>query len=371
MSYVFPAQSTGVDTREFLHKIWTNESAMPMQAPRFFYESGMSAIKRVAPIQGTSRQFQLLSEGTAPFMQSAGDDISGQVAGRVEGLITRQEAWLGAAHGITYNEMLVVPSAIAKLEYYTKLRNENIWGQLDRWLGQCVILQARQTSAVTSQGQFVHAGGTRTTRSSGASTNSQTAVETVYPRNSTGGTNAYNDLAAHADALDKKGIPRTPGARPVVLHTQFRNALLEFNDARLFSKDYIDMNLGNNVQRRMIDMVLGFTIIGDTQYASLNGAGNSIHGGRLPGKDYLTDTMTNARGKFQPESGNTSVGAPVLVGACDVGSDVGVVEYWEDQGLTSYTEDNERRKSMLFHSYLLPQMGAGNPAGAHAIEVTY
>jgi hypothetical protein len=372
MSFTYPAQGTTANTRELLTKVWTGESFMPTPVDRCFYDSGMAGVKRVPVIQGTQRQFQMIAEGSAPVEQDAGDDIDGQIAGRSEGVISRQEKWLQSTHKITYNDLLLVPSAIAKLESYTRIRNEQIWGRMDLWLGQLCVLQARATTGLTSQGQFIHAGGTRQTRSGGGSTNAKTAVETQYTRNSAGGTKAYDDLAALADSLDKKNISRAIGARPIVVHTQFYNALLEFNDARLFSKDYIDVAVGGDVQRRQVTTVLGFTIVGQPQqFAGLNGAGNSILGGRLPGQDYTTTGIVNARGTFQPVNGNTAVGAPVVVGAADVGGDVGVVEFWEDQGLTNYVEDDEKKKQMIFHTYMLPQMGAGNPAGAYCIEVTF
>jgi hypothetical protein len=364
MSYTYPAQGTTSDTRELLTKVWSGEYAMAPVAPTFFYNQGFRGVKRVPNIQGTSRQMQFIAEGSAVTLQSPGDIPQGNIAARSERLITRQDSWVTKTHKLTYNEMLVVPDAILRVQDYARIEREHVEGFMDLSIAQGIALAARQTS-LTSQGQFIHAGGTRQTRNGGSS-NSLTAIATAYPRNSTGGTNAYNDLGSLADSLDKKNLGRGVGDRPCIMHTQLYNALLEYNDARLFSTDYLP-SVDNNVQRRQVAMVLGFTVVGVTQFANANGAGNSILGGRLPGQNLTSYGLSNVRGNFTP---GASDGCPVLVGAADIpGATAAAVEYWEDSPLQRYVEDEPLLKHMTFHTHLLPQIGIGFPAGAFSIEV--
>ena len=365
MSYFYPGQDDTAVTTAMLQEFYAGTFADPNIPPPLLYGQNIAGIRKVGGIVGTARQGFLFAEGAPPVFQNPGDEPDGQVLAQDEYLIQRQDVWVTATHKQRFNEKYYTPAGLQDTARFGRVHRRMLDGERDRRLARAICLAAR-AAAASSQSQYIHAGGTQVVNTTAQAT-AALALAARYPRNSaTGGTNAYDDLSNLADKLDRKNAPSGVGERPLWVTTDFYNALLAYNDGRLFSKDYLNTGEGGNIHRREVELVHGFTIMGKCMIDLETSSTIGYNGGIMPATNVATGP-SNLQGNFLP---GASVGSPACFGAHSTPGGVPVVEYWEEGEVMNLFESDPLKKIDTWHSAVLFQCGLANPSGAYSIEVS-
>lgn len=366
MSYFYPGQDNTAVTTAMLQEHYAASFADPNIPPPLLFGRQIAGIREVGGITGTARQGFLFAEGAPPVLQNPGDNPSGQVLAQDEYLITRQDVWITATHEQRYNEQAYTPEGLRQSGRFGAVHRRMIDGEADRRFARLVNLGAR-SAAASSQSQFIHAGGTQVLVSGTGASTAAAALAARYPLTSTGGSNAYTDLCTLADKLDRRNAPRGVGARPIWFTVDMYNALLRYAEAStgglMFSKDYITEGVGNDVQKREVQVVHGFTVMGVVLPDLETGSSVGYNGGIMPALN-VTTGPSNCQGNFLP-----ATGTPACFGMHETPGGVPVVEWWKEFDLKNIFEANDFTKIMKWHSAMLLQCGLANPSGAYNIEL--
>lgn len=334
----------GVDRDKALD-LYMGSFVEPFRNATLLYDASLPIVQRKVVTEGKSWQFLMEADGPDPedFVPGTEEMVGQQY--EVKADTVTADKYLVAHQYVPKDDM-----KIGHFEVLPRLASKHARKIARAWDRRLFILNAlnARAAAATENGLVVHNGGNIVTRETdGASI----SIADAYPLSSTGATRLLADLRQHSQQLDEDNLP--PDMRWAVM-TPYMRHVLQFAGAEVFSVDYF---VDNNLNKREIQTVAGFKILGFANTTSNNGP--------FPDQN-LTSGLTKYQGDF---SVGTTTGTPVVqtfAGGEDGQHPLAMVTFESIQHDVVYVP---QRLAWFVGSHILAGAGGLHPYCSGSIEV--
>lgn len=372
-NFTFPAIGQADDPRQLLAKIWMSQ-ADPIVPDFAMFGKSVPGVVQRPHTPGGQLQSVLYSVGSRAYGIRPGDGPgAGGSSGSFEILTNRTDHYVEKKDILSKKDLDNVPAAMQRMPQMRTEQFRRVGQVFDRRMLIAAQLAARDAalnSTAATGSLMIHQGGTVVTRSSGSGAGAApaTAIAAAYPRTSTGGTRAYDDFMTLAANAENKFL--SPANAVIYPHIQLKHALLEYKDATLFSKDYIDEQVGNSIVRRTVETIAGFRVGGYLFFDIAGGGEGHLPTGDLSaGGNALHPSLpSNLFGNFSVQAG-AGPAAMICVGMGASNGDAGAVEFMVHDPVTPTFKIEDEEYVSKFWTYGDITIGKVNPANAAALEV--
>lgn len=341
------------DDVALLLKYYTGSFVEPWRSGTFLWDGSAGIIDRHTQQEGEEAQYLVWADIPSPFDYEPGEEIMGQNFAIDEVTLT-PDKYLVSANRVPRDKMRKAHFA-ARVSSGLGIKHANrLAREYDYRAFILAGLGARQAAA-TKEGLTVHNGGNTVTRSAAGDT-----VALSYPLSTTGAANFRYDLRQLGRLMDEDNVPRT---NRWITYTPYINQVLLFDNTNtLFSKDFVSVEVGNDVQRREVNVIEGFKVLTDGRGNLPNTVTNN---GPMPDAAIVTG-QSKYQGNFAL---GASTGTPVAMAfATDDANQapIGIREIEPMQHVVKYIDE---RMEWLFLSFMYVGGGVIHPYALGSIEV--
>lgn len=334
-----------------LLKYYTSNFVDPWRSGTFLWDTSLGVIHRHTQQEGEEAQYLLWADIPSPFDYDPGDEIMGQNFAIGEVTLT-PDKYLVAANRVPRDKMLKAHFAASVSSGLGRKHANRLAREYDYRAFILAGLGARQAAA-TKESLTIHNGGNTVTRSGGS-------VSAAYPLSATGAANFRADIRQLGRLMDEDHIPAN--MRWLTFTPYINQVLLYDNTNTLFSSDFIEVQDGNDIIRREVQVIDGFKVLKDRRGNLPNTVTNQ---GPFPDANIVT-----GQSKYQ---GNFSVGAstgqPVAMAFCTDDAEQAPIGIREIEPMRHVVKYFDERMEWLFLSFMYVGGGVIHPYALGSVEV--
>jgi hypothetical protein len=374
-SYNFqqPALGQGGDAYELLPKILTAQTEAHT-GETIFWGQNIPGVRYLPATAGGAMQTIFNSTMTQAYAIRPGEGKGrGGSSARTELITPRVLDYIEQKITYSRTDLTDVPAALQRASQDSINADKMIRHQFDRQVLIAALLAARQpsltSSAATGSLPF-HAGGS-VVRKSGGSAVPATALNTRYPTTTAGGQNVVADVKELVRAAEDKGLDLNNAQ--IYLHMQLFQALMENELDKIFSRDYIDEQVGNSIVRRTIYRFAGVQVAPQKlRFANfLGGTGHlpNLDLTAVGASDLFAGLPSGLRANFLPTS-TTGMPVALIMGENPNQSDAGAVHVMIHEPMQAKMIDDVEEYNMRAMKFMRATIAPINPVCAFSLELT-